>query len=209
MISESETTHIFLVRHGQTRANAEQYVGGSTDDPLTERGHEQASQVAEHLKTVAASATAIYTSPLRRAQETAEHISSATGLSPQVVEPLMEWDAGNWEKLSYRDIPKQEGFKFEHLLDPAWAPPGGETLGSVQTRVVATMQELASRHVGQCIIVVSHGTALGLLLAQLFHDNTGAWTQYKLENCSVSELKFGAVPELVAANQIAHLVSND
>ena len=209
MNSESETTHIFLVRHGQTQANAQQYVGGSTDDPLTERGHEQASQVAEHLKTAAASATAIYTSPLRRAQETAGHISNATGLSLEVVEPLMEWDAGDWERLNYSDIPKQKGFKFEHLLDLAWAPPGGETMGSVQTRVVATTQELASRHVGQCIIVVSHGTALGLLLAKLFQENTGAWTQYKLENCSVSELKFGAVPELVSANQIAHLVTND
>lgn len=209
MMSESECTHIFLVRHGQTRANAEKYVGGSTDDPLTERGHEQASQVAAHLKSVAGSATAIYTSPLRRALETAEHISNATGIAAEVIETLMEWDAGNWEKLNYSDIPKQAGFKFEHLLDPAWAPPGGETLGSVQTRVVATMQELASRHVGQCIIVVSHGTALGLLLAELFHGNTGAWTQYKLENCSVSELKFSAAPELLAANQIAHLVRND
>ena len=48
-----------------------------------------------------------------------------------------------------------------------------------------------------------------LQLAKLFQENPGAWTQYKLENCSVSELKFSAVPELVVANQIAHLVSND
>ena len=203
MTTAPHCTRFLLVRHGQTRANADKYVGGSTDDPLTETGHEQARRVADRLSD--SMPEAIYTSPLKRALQTAAHIGSATGVSPQVVDSLAEWDAGDWEKLRYSEIPAQPGFKFEHLQDPDWAPPGGESLGSVQDRVVETVQQLADQHPGDNVIIVSHGTALGLLLAKLFHSNTGAWTQYRLENCSLSELTFCEQPELVLSNQTDHL----
>jgi broad specificity phosphatase PhoE len=202
-----DRTHFYLVRHGQTRANAQRYVGGSTDDPLTDHGHEQARQVAEHLKTVASAATAIYASPLKRAWETAGHIGSAMDISPQAIETLVEWHVGDWEKVKYSELPKQQGFNIGSLQDPTWAPPGGETLGSVQARVVATLSELSTRHVGECIIVVSHGTALALSLAEFIDGNTGAWTQYRLKNCSVSELILSSEPKLLSANQTDHLVN--
>lgn len=197
-------THLYLVRHGQTRANAEQYIGGSTDDPLTEQGHAQAREVAGYLQQ-AAEVSAIYTSPLLRARETADHISGAITIEPRVVADLAEWDTGDWERLKYADVPKQPGFKPECLLDPQWAPPGGEPLGHVQSRVVAKIQELADLHSGQSVVVVSHGTALGLALAHWFHEDTGAWTQYRLQNCSITEVSIGSEFELVAANQVSHL----
>lgn len=205
MTLDSDHTHFYLVRHGETEANKKGYVGGSTDDALTDRGHEQAKLVAAHLRDVATQATAIYASPLKRAWETAGHIGSALGKTPESVDTLVEWHAGDWEKLEYADIPKQKGFSPEALVDPAFAPPNGESLGAVQTRVVQTLRDLHQRHTGEHIIVVSHGSALALSLAHLIDNDLGAWMSYRLENCSVSEILLGLNSKLIEANQTAHL----
>ncbi|MFP6583516.1 MAG: histidine phosphatase family protein [Candidatus Hydrogenedentota bacterium] len=206
MTLASDHTHFYLVRHGESFANVKGYVGGSTDDELTDRGHEQAIKVARHLKETAKAATALYASPLKRAWETAGHIGEAVGMNPEAIDTLVEWHAGDWEKLEYSEIPEQEGFTPEAIFDPTWAPPNGEALGDVQTRVVATLRELNTRHAGEHIIVVSHGSALALSLAELIDNNMCAWIQYKLENCSVSELILGPQPNLIAVNQTGHLL---
>jgi broad specificity phosphatase PhoE len=205
MTIDSDHTHFYLVRHGETDANKQGYVGGSTDDALTERGHAQAKLVAAHLGDVVADVAAIYASPLKRAWETAEHIGTALGKTPESIDDLVEWHAGDWEKLEYTDIPMQEGFSPAALIDPAFAPPNGESLGAVQTRVVQTLRDLNERHIGERVIVVSHGSALALSLAHLIDNDLGAWMSYRLENCSVSELILGPNPALLEANQTRHL----
>lgn len=207
MTLESDHTHFYLVRHGESLANVKGYVGGSTDDALTDRGHEQARKVATHLREIANQATALYASPLKRAWETAGYIGEAVDMKPEAIDTLVEWHAGDWERLEYSVIPEQEGFTPEAVFDPTWAPPNGEALGDVQTRVVATLRELNTRHAGEHVIVVSHGSALALSLAELVDNNMGAWIQYKLENCSVSELILGPKPKLIAANQTEHLLA--
>ncbi len=198
-------THFILVRHGQTAANLNDYVGGSTDDPLTETGHEQARKVAAHLKTKASNATALYASPLSRAWETASHIGESLGMTPEKLDSLREWHAGEWDGMKSSDISHQEAFDPEAFRKPDFRPPSGETLGEVQTRVVRVFREIAGRHPGEQVVVVSHGTALALTLAELIDNSMAAWIQYRLENCSVTELMLGAECELIYANETGHL----
>ncbi len=206
---DCDQTHFFLVRHGETRANAQSYIGGSTDDPLTQRGHQQARMVAEHLRLAATPVTAVYSSPLKRARETAAHISGALKITSMTVDALAEWHVGDWERMPYSQIPHQRNFRRELLFDPTWSPPGGETLGSVQQRVVTTLKEIGGRHKGEKVVVVSHGTALALSLAELIDNQMKSWTQYKLKNCSICELLLGGQPRLLAANQVDHLHRDD
>lgn len=200
-----EKTHFILVRHGETAANENDYVGGSTDDPLTETGHEQARKVGAYLRTKAADAVAVYASPLTRAWETASYIGASLGISPEKLAPLAEWDAGDWEGMKYSEVSRQESFSLEALRDPGFCPPGGEALGEVQVRVVQIFREIARRHPGEQVVVVSHGSALALALAELIDDTMGAWMQYRLANCSVSELMLGAESELIYFNETGHL----
>lgn len=203
---DAEHTHFYLVRHGESIANVQGYVGGSTDDPLTDKGHSQAQKVAAHLKDAAEQASAIYASPLQRAWNTAGYIGEAMGKTPEAIDTLVEWHAGDWEKLEYHEVPQQEGFSPGAIIDPLWAPPNGEALGEVQSRVVTTLEDLQVRHAGEHVVVVSHGTALALSLAHFVDQQMGAWIQYKLENCSVTELVLGPESRLIVANHTEHLL---
>lgn len=205
MSATSEETRFILVRHGETNANRLGYVGGSTDDALTEMGHAQAGRVADHLGVTLGEVHALYASPLKRAAQTAEHIGRAIDMIPQLIDDLQEWHAGDWETLEYVAIPQQPEFRPEVLVDPDFAPPNGESLGAVQRRVVNVLRALHGKHRGETVVVVSHGSALALALAELVNDSLGAWLNYRLENCSVSELMMGPESRLIEANRTGHI----
>lgn len=206
MSINADETHLYLVRHGESDANRLGYVGGSTDDALTEKGHVQAGKVAAHLNELVGEIDALYCSPLKRAHQTAEYVGKAFGTTPTLIADLQEWHAGDWETLEYSAIPMQPEFTPEALMDPDFAPPNGESLSSVQARVVAALRELHDRHRGERIVVVSHGSALALALSYLVDASLPAWLGYRLENCSVSELLLGPDPRLIEANRTQHLL---
>jgi probable phosphoglycerate mutase len=157
------------------------------------------------LKVAAREAVAVYSSPLSRAWDTAGHIGESLGIAPEKLAPLAEWDAGDWEGMQYSEIPSQKAFSLEGMREPGFCPPGGESLGDVQARVVRTFREAAERHRGEQIVMVSHGTALALAFAELIDGSMGAWMGYRLANCSVSELMLGAESELIYVNETGHL----
>ena len=73
--------------------------------------------------------------------------------------------------------------------------------------MLKSLREIAEAHPGEQVVVVSHGTALALALAELKGDDEGAWMQYRLENCSVSELMLGKESEVICLNETSHLES--
>src|SRR5437870_4488369 len=91
-------TRFVLVRHGEARGNRELRYLGSSDVALTALGQEQARRLARAL--CGFPLTAIYTSPLTRARETAQAIAAATGLDVDVRSDLREGDFGAWERLT-------------------------------------------------------------------------------------------------------------
>ena len=102
----SEPALLTLVRHGETRANLDGVWHGSTDTPLTDRGHQQAQRVANYLQGHAANAAAIYSSPLQRARHTARAIAQALTLEAIHHEDLREFDLGSWEGRTYESLYK-------------------------------------------------------------------------------------------------------
>lgn len=200
-----EDTHFILIRHGETTANLSDTVGGSTDDPLTETGHEQARRVGEHLKANGCTPTAIYVSPLQRARDTAAYIAATLMHTPETIDHLTEWHVGDWEGIKYSEIPNQEGFSMSAMFDPAFRPPDGESLGEVQMRMMKTIRDLATRHPGEQVVIVSHGTALALALSEMVDQSMASWVNYRLANCSISEVIFGEEPKLLYFNAIEHL----
>ncbi|MCW3041732.1 MAG: histidine phosphatase family protein [Solirubrobacterales bacterium] len=127
---------IFLARHGETAYNAENRFQGQVGIGLTERGVDQAHELA---RTAAQREwAALYCSPLPRARQTALIVGAAIGLAPVEDARFMEADAGRWTDKLYTEIEAEdpEGWAAYHATDPDFAFPGGESLEDLMDRVV-------------------------------------------------------------------------
>jgi len=154
---------IWLARHGETDANAEGRVQGSIDEPLNERGREQAHELAREAATLGL--RALYTSQLRRARETAEIVGEEIGLEPRVDERFAESWRGEWEGRLIADIKAEdpEGWRGSLAVEPGFRFPGGESLEEHAARVEAGLADVARGPLPA--LVVCHGGTIRRALA--------------------------------------------
>jgi probable phosphoglycerate mutase len=148
-------TTILLARHGETDWNRENRFQGHADPPLNETGRAQAAQLATAL--AAEPLAAVYSSPLRRAFETAQILAAPHGLEPVPVDALREVDVGSWEGLTRAEIEERfpEQFARWRGYEAGWED--GESYEEMSRRVIAGLLELATAHEGERILAVSHG----------------------------------------------------
>ena len=148
-------TELYLVRHGETAWNAARRIQGRTDIPLNDTGRQQARQAADLLAR--RRWHGVYASPLSRAHETASIIAERLGLdSVTDIDALVERDYGEAEGMGFDEI--------EALYPEGVRAPGQETREEVAARVVPALLELAERHPGERLVVVSHGGAIRAVL---------------------------------------------
>jgi broad specificity phosphatase PhoE len=197
-------TILILIRHGQTSANLDGVWHGSVDTELSERGLKQAARAGAHLKEHHSDARALYSSPLKRARDTAEIIGSRLGLEVRLDRDLREYDLGSWEGKSYAELYKTHRLWHHMRTDPHFAPHGGESPRQVTDRITAALCRIADAHPEQRVIVVAHGGALSLALAELLEGDYTQW-QRVMENCAVSELVLKPQPGLLSFNHTDHL----
>ncbi len=152
---------LLIVRHAlPKRVVVEE---GAADPQLDDLGHLQAAAVAEYL--AAEGIDAVWSSPMRRARETAQPLLDRTGLTVSVDNDLAEWDR---DSNSY--IPIEELKATNH---PMWqAMMAGEWVGSsdpvtFQKNVVAAMNRIIDAHSGERVAVVCHGGVIGAYLAHI------------------------------------------
>lgn len=174
---------IVLVRHGETDWNRERRFQGHADIPLNDTGRGQARELAELLE--AEGLTAVYTSPLRRASETAHIVAGRLGLPATELEALREIDVGDWQGMTIDEVRTQ----FPERLDVAWRSgwPGGETHEGLGARVLPALIELGRAHPGGRILGVTHAGPIRAALAAaagVSHEDSGAQIG-PLENCAV------------------------
>lgn len=159
-------TTIYCVRHGQSEANLAQIMQGSKiDTPLTKLGQQQA--LAAKAKLANVSFDAVYASPLKRAVQTANLISSTT---PTLDERLVEFDYGTWNGQLLTDLYAQYPMYFDehhNLLPNSWEVSGGSTYAQVTAKLESFLAEVTKKHPDQTLLVVSHGFTLKLLAALL------------------------------------------
>lgn len=137
-------TTLLLARHGETEWNREERYQGHADPPLNDTGRAQARELAELLS--AEPIEAVYSSDLRRAAETAEIVGARLGLPVEQNPGLREIDVGSWQGLTRAQIDGR--------------PWDGETYEHHAERVTRALREIAARHPGRTVLVVSHGGSL-------------------------------------------------
>lgn len=204
-------TEIWLVRHGETPWNVERRIQGWEDIGLNENGEQQAHALGQHLVSLKASGQtidAVYTSDLKRAHRTATIAANALGLSAIAIDGIRERNFGVLQGLLFNDMDK-----YQPLAAAAWRSrdpnaqiDGAETLGEFHRRVVATINNIAAKHGGQRVMVVSHGGALDIIWRQATGVTLDAPRDALLLNASINRIAVSPTRwSLIEWGQVAHL----
>jgi broad specificity phosphatase PhoE len=195
---------IYLLRHGETRGNAERIVQ-LPDIPLSDRGREQARKLGARLATLPGTGIAqLLASDLARARETAELVRDATG-APLELDPLLhERNLGDVRGTPYAELDVD-------LFGPDYAPPGGETWEIFHARVDLAWQrilEVAAVTRGH-LAVVSHGLVCLSLARRHLSLPSDATLEAGVGNTSVTEIQIEPPYVVTLFNCTAHLEDDD
>jgi probable phosphoglycerate mutase len=183
-------TRIIAVRHGETDWNVDARIQGQLDIGLNEKGIWQAQRAARALAEE--SVDAVYSSDLSRANATAQAIAD---LAPQPLKVqthigLRERAFGKFEGQTYTAIAEQwpDEARLWRTRDPEFAPAGGENPVQVLERVAQTVNEIASNHLGEQIVLVSHGGVMDMLYRLATQQSVSAPRTWELGNAAINRL---------------------
>ena len=200
----SPLLRLLLVRHGEVLSNREMRYVGSRDEPLADSGVKQAERLAAAL--AALPVQAVYSSPLERARETGRRIAEAREIPLRLETRLREQAFGEWEGLSRREVLESDA---ERLLrweaDLGAAPPGGESLESVQARMLELVGELSRDHAGDWVVLVSHVGPIKALLCAALGAPLATARRMFLDPGTLSVVDWGERPVVRLFNAHGHL----
>ena len=184
-----EATRIIAVRHGETAWNVDARIQGQLDVGLNATGRWQARRVGEAL--AGEQISAVYSSDLGRAHETACTISEVTGVPVVAEEGLRERSFGMFEGKTFTEIHENWPDHAQNWRKriPDWEPPeGGESLLQLRERVTRTMHALAARHPGELIVIVAHGGVLDALYRVATGQEVNSPRTWELPNGAINRL---------------------
>ena len=198
------TLRLFVVRHGETPFNREMRYLGTADEPLSPAGVGQAERLASSLGPLPLQA--VYASPLSRAAETGRRIAEARQVELRLEPRLREQAFGEWEGLTRSEVLERDGDRLLRWeADLGLAPPGGESLLSVQERTLALVDELARARSGEWIVLVSHVGPIKALLCAALDAPLATARRMFLDPGTVTVLDWGRHPVVRLFNAHGHL----
>lgn len=199
---------LVLLRHGRTAWNESGRAQGHADVELDRTGHAQAEAAARHLAGLGA--TALWSSDLSRARQTAGYVASACGLCPAYDVRLREFDVGERQGLTLDEFAERHPDEYASWVrgDGILPVKGGEVAEDVERRLLPVLTEcLASLSHGQTGLVVTHGAAMKVAVAGLLGWPREQTMSLKVvDNCgwvTLEEIEHGGRLRLVAYNQKA------
>lgn len=183
--SDMKQTLLFI-RHGQTTWNVEHRLPGQLPGiHLTDTGKQQAERLADALALLPISA--VISSPLERARETAEIIAQPRQLPVQLEPDLMDIDVGHWTGLNHDELNKSNEEWQAFKRNPTVAPPDVETFPQVQARALAAVDRWRKQpDIGAYPAFVTHADVIKLLLAHYTGLEAGEAGKLMIDNASVS-----------------------
>lgn len=193
----------YCVRHGETEFNAAGRIQGQGDSLLSELGRRQCAAVARALRP--ARLEIVYSSPLRRAIDSAQCIAEELGLEVRVDARLMEIHAGVFQGLTWPEIERlhPEAARSWKSRDPEFRIPDGESRAEVQKRGRAVFAELREAPYKR-VLVVAHGGLLSAAFRGLL-EIPPRLHPFTLDNGSISRLAWDDDVKLLSLNETCHL----
>lgn len=199
---------IVLIRHATTASTGKR-LGGWTDTPLDDRGTEQARRTARHLADLPLAA--VYSSPLKRTQQTARHVAEPHGLQVRTRKGVGEVDYGEWTDRALGHLRRRTYWKVIQQFPSRVTFPGGESIRAAQARAVETVEALAGDHGDDTIAVVSHADVIKAVIAHFLAMPLDAFQRLVVSPASASVLALPAdgMPALLRFNDTGPIPTPD
>jgi broad specificity phosphatase PhoE len=198
---------MFLVRHAESTWNRQKKIQGQRDPQLSPYGNKEAKLLAKRFKGL--EFEAVYSSPLKRAMETARAIVGRRA-EIQCIEELTEINLGEWEGRTLNQIRRKFGDSFDRwAVSPSKVRiPGGEAFKDFKKRVGKAMRGIERRHKEGNVLVVCHGGVISTYATALLNlppDDVWCLT---VKNASLTIVEVApSIRKLITFNDISHLMS--
>lgn len=192
---------LILVRHGLPVRR--EVVEGPADPELSVEGHDQSARLANYLATE--SIAAIYSSPMKRAFQTAEPLALKTSLPISIVDDVAEYDRLSNEYIPIEELRAANDERWHKLVAGGWQSDS-DTLDNFRHRVVSSLEQLISQHASQRIVVTCHGGVINQYIAHVLGISTERgffYPQYTSIHRVVAAQN--GLRSIVSLNEIAHL----
>lgn len=198
---------LLLVRHGESVGNVEHRIQGQLDSPLTDRGKRQAEAIASRV-ALEGNIDALYSSPLRRALDTARAIGRRVGLEPSLVDDLMEINVGEITGMHWEEFASRWPEKASHVDagSDGYRWPGGESQQELAERAARVMDKITRSHGSGTVVVVSHSGTLRFAVAHLMRGTEFGHQDHRFDNCTITEVVLdNGTSSIACANDSSHL----
>lgn len=206
-----DSTHLYLIRHGQSEGNASMRFGGHSDTPLSALGKRQADVTARYLASKKVSV--IYSSDLPRTMQTAQPLTELTGLEIHDTLAFRERNVGILSGLTFIEAEEKHPREYKALIHREfdYVMTGGESYRQMLTRATAELDDILERYAGERIAVFSHTGTICLLVLHLLgsldtaNEPRPVWIATR--NCGVAHFEFrqNSIPRLHTVNDTRHL----
>ncbi|MGZ4675065.1 MAG: MSMEG_4193 family putative phosphomutase [Acidimicrobiia bacterium] len=182
-------TTLVLVRHAVTPQTGPMLSGRTPGIDLSDLGHDQARAAGERLAAVPV--RAVYSSPIDRTRQTAEHIAGHHGLPVQVLDGVVEADYGDWTGGQLVDLATTDLWKVVQRQPSRARFPNGESIAEMQTRTVAALEGVVAAHPGETVVVVSHADPIKAVIAHFTGVHLDLFQRIAVSPASITVFSIG------------------
>lgn len=197
-------TRFLLIRHATCGLQSEMIAGWMSGVHLDAAGKKQSEELA--LRLAPAHLSAIYSSPLECAQETAEPIARLANLEITLRERLGEVRYGEWTGAKFGELKHLTARKQFESYRSCVRIPGGETMVEVQARIVAEMLEIRQRRDETTVGIVSHGDVIRCAIAHFAGIPIDLSLRLQIDVASICVIELGEWgPRIVNLNATSKL----
>jgi len=188
-MTQNPTTRLVLIRHGEVEEKYHRIFGGRIDMNLSPRGLEQATALAQYLRSKPIEA--VYASPMKRVQQTLAPYAVNGAPTPTVLPDLREVDFGDWTGHNWEGIQTMFGlsaYDWLELLDQNRIP-NAETGAMYRARIEACARLIVGNHPGQLVAVFCHGGVIRMLLSVVLNLPLTAFAHFDVDYASLTEVE--------------------
>jgi len=205
---QPKPTTLLLVRHALNDWVGDKLAGWTPDVHLNDKGRAQAEALAGRLAD--RPITAVYSSPLERAVETAQIIAGPHNIEVQIRESVGEVRYGEWTGQSLKDLAKEDAWRVVQFYPSGARFPGGEAIREMQARAVAALDDIVAAHPSEAVLVVSHADVIKAALAHYVGLHLDLFQRLVVSPASLSVVAFTPMgPRLISLNDAAHVPEED
>jgi alpha-ribazole phosphatase len=197
---------LYLIRHGETEYNRVRRLCGHTNLPLNERGRKQAEGLRERFKSV--SVNYLYSSDLRRAEETAQITFPEKKSQITTSALIRELDFGEWEGRTSEEIIARDEKAYKLWLEnPALStPPRGESLSTIENRVKQFLREIVGKFKDETVAVVTHSGPIRVILCDALGIPSNFFWRIAVNSAGVSIIDYSnGKPFVSLVNDTGHI----